>query len=168
MSLKTEKIPQATEAILLEQDDGSNILSTNYWETETERSGVVLVYPRQGVLRLLMPRRYWGEELKAMQLADCVVLSRGPWPAGGTDDAVEFLFEDFSSNPFVMILARESFVGSGLPDEYPSGLRGSRWRVALWTLAGGKPEEAAFKACYWRRVKSLPCGEPMSQLGCIA
>jgi hypothetical protein len=116
--------------ILLEQDEGPRIVSTNYWESEMARQGVILATPRQGVLRLLLPCTHWGD-LSDMRAAEYCVLSRGPWPAQHLSDAVEIMFEDGSNTPFVILLSPDSFWGK-VPqaDE-------REWRVAIWTQKDG-------------------------------
>jgi hypothetical protein len=87
-------------AVTLDEDEGTTILETNYWESELADRGIIYTTARQGVLRLLLPRQYWNH-LADMNAARHVILSRGAWPEGRLSDALELMWDDESRAPLV-------------------------------------------------------------------
>lgn len=137
---------------------GPLILGSTYWGSEYERTGKLFCSTNAGAVRVLVPRggRAMIEECRPSRH---VVLSRGPWPEMGLDEAVELMFEDGSDAPFAMQLSPESF--DLLPAEPEPG---REWTVTLWDLKKGKPHRALERRCHWRRVPKIPCLRPWEGL----
>jgi len=75
------------------------LASTNFWETEFERQGLIYLSFHRNCFRVLLPRAL-APSLAQLETAFEVIVSRGPWPEVGKHDAIELLFEDGSSSPF--------------------------------------------------------------------
>jgi hypothetical protein len=129
---------------------GQLIAETNYWGSEMERAGKVYCAVNAGAVRLLLPRSMYSL-VDECRTAQYVILSRGPWPAKGVEDAVELLFEDGTANPCALQLTGDSF--DVLPGE-PSP--GSEWLLSVWTRETKRPEVAMQFPCKWRRSRRLP------------
>jgi hypothetical protein len=153
--------PAGFDPILITQD-GPTIEWTNYWESRQQAIGVMYCAPwrvdepppKQGVLRMFLPRSM-KSSLGIMRKAPHAVLSRGPYADMCAPDAVEVMFEVDRRAPWVIIMGPCHFLGGVIPDE-----SGREWKLAVWTEKDGKPYLSLERACYWRRVPSLPCARP--------
>lgn len=76
-------------------NDGPDIAGTNYWASPQATAGKPYFSINAGSIRVLLPDNMTGA-LKDMRTAKYVILSRGPWPEMGRDEAMEILFEDHS------------------------------------------------------------------------
>jgi hypothetical protein len=63
-------------------NNGQAIVSTNYWDSETERRGEFYCAPNAGAIRLLVPRARQAD-VNEFKLARYVILSPGPLAGGG-------------------------------------------------------------------------------------
>jgi hypothetical protein len=143
--------------MILTENHGPLILSSNYWGSEMERANKRYVSVDAGAVRLLMPASL-RHEIEEMRSAQYVVLSRGPWPNAGLPDAVEFLFEDGTDSPFAIQLSPESF--EMIPAEPPEG---REWVLSVWDLKKGKAHKALERRCHWRRVPKIPWLKPWGE-----
>lgn len=134
---------------------GQLIVATNYWDSPMEEAGKMLVSPNAGAIRILVPRAV-RRIIQEMRGAEYTILSRGPWPDEGLDDAVEILFEDHSDSPFALHLSPESFVM--LPAEPPAD---QGWLVTVWDVKRGKPHKCLERRCHWRRAPKIPWMKPL-------
>lgn len=135
------------------ENNGPEIVATNYWETEHARSGLLFLSINAGAFRLLIPASQ-ESQISEMKTATEVVISRGPWPYQGKHDALEILFEDNTDDPFCIHLVPEQC------DRMPTtGARKSVHTFALWTSTGKRWECPA----YYRIVKHLPWLKPRSE-----
>lgn len=136
--------------IITIENDGPKIKSTNYWESENARKGLVYLSTNAGCVRLLVPDISSGF-ISEMKTGKHVIMSRGPWPAAGKDDAVELLFEDFTDTPFAIHLQ------AGQCDMLPDGKGG--WSFAAWTREGVQVE----LPLKYRRVREIPWLRPWKE-----
>jgi hypothetical protein len=134
------------------ENDGPDIRTTNYWETDPAAAGLVYASCNAGAIRLLLPPAKEPDIPDMTRGVEYVILSRGPWPAQGLPEAVEILFEDRSDSPYALHLSPESF--DLLPAEPPEG---REWRLGLWTAG---PRKRADLPVRFRRVQSLPWLRP--------
>lgn len=143
-----------SERMIEIQNHGPLILSTNYWSSEIEAAGKLLVSPNAGAIRVLLPRsqRPVINELRAAAYA---VFSCGPWPAARLPDAAEILWEDHTAAPHAWQLSPESFLL--LPGEPEPG---REWTIAVWEWKKNRPHKALERVCHWRRVPEIPCLKP--------
>ena len=129
---------------------GPKIKETNYWDSEPARAGKIFFSINAGTIRALVPitMEHLIPEIKTGKK---VILSRGPWPAEGRADAFEFLFDDYSDNPFALHVGTDQWI---LLPEKPMGGSSSKWKFAVWTQTGGLVHQ---KKCYYRLVDQIPC-----------
>jgi hypothetical protein len=139
------------------ENHGALILSTDYWQTDAAKAGKVYCSCNAGTVRILLPNSQ-RRMVDDMRSAKYVILSRGPWKAMQRDEAVELLFEDETQEPFSMHLSVESF------DMLPAKpMDGQEWVVSVWMLKEGKPKKTLERPCKWRMVDEIPCLEPWGE-----
>ncbi|MEW6095681.1 MAG: hypothetical protein AB1567_04025 [bacterium] len=134
---------------IIVQNNGAEIIYTNYWQSEYAQRGFFYLSINAGTFRLLVPTHH-EVEIADWEKATEVIVSRGPWPQTGKLDAVEILFEDGTSNPYAIHLGSESVDRMPLDTD-----QDHTWRFTVW-MANGKRLEFP---CRYRVVKSLPCLE---------
>jgi len=125
-------------------NDGQDITSTNYFDTANAKAGVIQFSVNAGCIRALVPPAT-AYAIPEMRTGKQVILSRGPLPDQGRDDAFEIMFEDFSDNPFAL------HVGVDQWDMVPEP--GDKWTFAVWTDAG---KVWTCDKVLVRRAESLP------------
>lgn len=137
---------------------GPLITRCNYWGSDHERAGKIIASVNAGAVRLLIPRKH-ADLVGECRSSQYAIISRGPWPSGGVDDAVEIMFEDGTTDPFSLHLSSSSFADflPGAPEP------GREWIVTLWTQKAMRPHKALERPAKWRRVESLPCLAPWSE-----
>lgn len=140
-------------SLLTIRNDGQRILATNFWDSEHAAAGLFYLSWNASAGRLLVPDRQTAT-LADMRSAECVVVSRGPWPQAGKTEALELLFEDRSDSPFTIHLGAEQ-TDRLIPDFQ----QGGGFVVAVWTRAG---EQMRLPGKY-RRVARLPCLDAWSE-----
>lgn len=135
---------------------GPLIEASDYWESEYAARGVVYLSVNAGAFRLLLPDVLKPLLLDDMRSAREVVVSRGPWPEQGRDDALELLFDDGSTAPFSLHMGLEQV--DRLPLDSDAG---KQWIASVWTAPRrGRPQKALERKAYYRRVDRLPCLRP--------
>jgi hypothetical protein len=132
-------------------NDGADVLSTNYWDSDLARAGKLFCSVNGGAIRVLLPRGLDSFIYDLVVARECVV-SRGPWPEQDCADAVEIMWDDGSERSFAVQLTPASF--DALPGEPPPG---REWRISVWVCSGGAPLRFDESACRWRRVERIPC-----------
>jgi hypothetical protein len=133
------------------ENDGPEIVVTNYWSTPNAKAGYYFLSINAGAFRLLVPRSQTAE-IGEWRTAREVIVSRGPWPAQGRPDAIEILFEDDTGEPYVIHLVVEQT--DRLPIDTDQDIPGTphRWVFTVWT-EGGK---ALTLPCRYRRAAKIP------------
>ena len=135
------------------QNAGPEIVSTNYWQTPYAAKGVVYLSINAGAFRLLLPPAL--ETSLSDMSAKEVIVSRGPWTEEDQRDAIEILFEDGSSSPFVLLFGIQQI------DRLPPATDEGRRDMALTVWTNGPRKVLSLPASY-RRVSKIPCLEPWS------
>lgn len=125
-------------------NNGQDIESTNYFDSEHAMRGAFFLSINAGCVRLLVPD-IQQSEIQEFKTAKYAILSRGPWPEMGKEDALELLFEDFSDTPYAIHVVTEQC------DMLPDG-KGD-WRLSVWSREG-KRFECPLK---YRHVDKIPC-----------
>lgn len=136
-------------AIMTTENDGSEIISTNYFETE---KGFVYLSINAGAFRLLVPDAFVAD-IKDMATATEVIITRGPWHEKGVMDAIEILFEDHTDDPYSIHLLSAQV--DRMPTTWDRDRPGQppRWKFHAYTKEGKVLE----LPCRYRLAKSLPC-----------
>jgi len=111
-------------------NDGEAIASTNYWDSPHAEAGYVFLSRQGGAVRLLIPDQLASLPQDVGEPRE-VLISRGPYPDGGFDDAVEVLFEDDSNAPYMMIVPVQCTDYPPTVDEH-----GRVTQCTLWTREG--------------------------------
>ncbi|SCC90986.1 conserved hypothetical protein [Thiomonas sp. X19] len=131
-------------------NQGQSIASTNYWGSEMERAGYVYLSWNAGAARLLLPDSM-KQDIREMEAAGLVIISRGPWVERGGQDALELLFEDETDTPYCMnILAKQTDRNLSARD------KGGEFPVTVWTRDG----EMLRRQGRHRSVRAIPCLAP--------
>ncbi len=136
------------------QSNGSEIESTNYFETDLARRGGMYLSINAGAFRLLLPA---GAEsmLADMQTATDVVVSRGKFNKFNGQDALEILFDDYSDSPFSIHLGQNQI--DRLP---PVQDTERKWTLSVWV----KGPRCVYRAvCFFRVVPTLPYLKPVGE-----
>lgn len=135
------------------ENDGPDIVSSNFWDTEYARDGYYFLSFNAGAARLLMPRQH-RSALRDMRTAGEVIISRGPWPAHLREDAIELMFEDGSTAPFALHFGLEQ-----VDRVLPADDEGRQLVFTVWAWARG-PVKALELPARYRRVATIPCMDP--------
>lgn len=133
------------------KNNGPDIESTNYWDTEHAARGFVYLTVNAGAYRLLLPELYLSALVDMMQ-AKYVVISRGPWPDKGKADALEIMFEDDSDSPYAIHIVPEQC------DRLPGNQDTNKERpFTVWARDGETGAKKALELpCWFRMVKRIP------------
>lgn len=154
------------DILTLIENDGGNIVCTNYFQSRAAQAGYIFVSVNAGTFRLLVPDGILPSLLKEIAHADEVIVSRGPlsipatnaaytaWPGTGDGDGLEFLFEDGTKRPFCIHLGLNQV--DLVPSDNQRDRKGQphRWRCTIWNE---RMERVADFPCRYRLAKRLPC-----------
>lgn len=138
---------------------GTDILSTDYWDTEHAARGLLYLSINAGAFRLLVPpvQAAMIAELRTMRI-DGAAVTRGRWE--GRYDCVEVLLDDGSDSPWACHMTPESL--DRLP---PDDEIGRVVQLAVWTRGNdGKPQKVLQQVCTYRRAKVLPDLRPWKEV----
>lgn len=136
------------------ENDGQEIIKTNFWQTEQARSGGFFLSINAGACRLLVPYQH-KNVIKEFEVAKEVILTRGPWPDAGEETAIEILFDDGSDDPYSIHL------GQSQVDRWPPAQESGRTvQFSAWILKDGKPFCAYRSEAYFRTAARLPYLKP--------
>ena len=142
--------------MIITENNGPQILSSTYWDSDQAAAGKLHVSVNAGAVRLLLPRSGW-HALADMSQAKEIVLSREPWPEQQVADAFELLFEDGTGSPYAVHLVPQAF------DVLPAQPRaGEEWICSVWTrpVPAEVPRCNLHRVCHWRRVPQIPWMKP--------
>ncbi len=134
------------------ENNGKELVATNYWRSEHAIRGYVYVSVNAGCLRIMIPKAS-NIDVNEMRSADIVLITRCLWATEkGLRDAVEILFEDHTASPYCLHLVVEQFdmVPAASDRDRPGDA--PRWRVAVYTEQGKQFEIPA----RLRLTKKLP------------
>jgi hypothetical protein len=133
-------------------NNGKHITSTNYWKSTYSQNGYCYFTINAGCVRLLLPQgEGHGQQFdeSVLDTTQHVIITRGHYQGR---DAYEVLFEDGSSEPYVMFTLANQWQ-RGIPRS-ESGRTG----IAFHVYRDGRlirQLEARF-----REVETLPCLKP--------
>lgn len=134
------------------ENNGPELISTNYWESQACQKGYVYLTINAGCFRLLVPAGK-GLSMDDMKTGQVVLVTRGPWPDFEKIDALELLFEDHTDNPFVLHIVSEQC--DRMPMEADCDNQGDdpKWKFAVYTEKDGKVFEVPAR---YRIANKLP------------
>lgn len=132
---------------------GQAIASTNYWNGDHAKAGLLYLTWNAGAGRLLLPDSQ-KSMLPEMRSAKYVIVSRGPWTDQGGRDALELLFEDDTDSPFCVHLVAEQ-----TDRLIPETEQGAEFVITVWTRGGEKLRLSG----KYRTVETLPCLDKWSE-----
>jgi hypothetical protein len=133
-------------------NNGPEIVSTNYWDTNYARKGYVFLSINAGTCRLLVPEAMLAA-IPEWRAAREVIVSKGPWPDQGKAEALELLFEDDSDSPYALHIGTNQVDRIPLPADQDHADQPARWRFSTWTQIDGKVLELP---CRYRIVTRIP------------
>ncbi len=107
-------------------NNGSEIASTDYWDSDYAKKGLMYASANSGVLRLLVPANQ-EHALSEMRTGEKVTVEKSIVQRG----ALDFVFEDGTKSPFCVTMDRRQFYG--IPK------RGA-WGFSVWTQKGKQIE----------------------------
>ena len=135
--------------LIMTQNNGPYLLNTNYWQNEISQSGFAYFSCNAGAVRILLPDT---KCLKDILTAKEVIISRGPCPQLRMSDAMEVMYEDHSSSPFVF------HTSIGQWDRIPARTdNGREFKCLIYTEG---PKLQAELPLWYRIVPSLPYMKP--------
>ncbi len=137
--------------IITFENDGQNILRTNYFDSPASKMGYVFLTINAGAFRLLVPDEMAKSLIAEVATAKEVIVSRGIWEVKGGIDALEIMFEDDSDNPFCFHISTKQV--HTLPAVTDCN---KQWLFAVYNSKG----KVAEYPCWYRIVEKLPCCEP--------
>jgi hypothetical protein len=91
-----------------DENDRTLLKASNFWDSELAKEGALFVSINAKTFRVLVPDSL-EKFIADMATAKMVVVSRGPWPEEGLDDAFEMLFDDESNQPMALHLTSKQF-----------------------------------------------------------
>jgi len=119
------------------ENNGKEIIDTNYWESELNRGNKYIVSINSGAFRLLVPDAFLGEMKKELPLAKRIIITR-------KENYFDILLDDGSKYPYSFQFSYNSF------DRLPSkGDSGKEFIFSAWTHAKGRPHKFFEKSCHY-------------------
>lgn len=140
------------------ENEGAEILSTNYWASPLNNEGTIVCSLNAGALRLLIPDVH-RDMIFEMLTGKEVIVSKGKVTAKGRGrgrTGYEFLFEDRTDTPFVLTIGENQMV----PFQVANTENGKPILVSGWTRGPKKEFEMWGR---FRVVKRLPCLAPWGE-----
>lgn len=87
-------------------NEGQEILSTNYFESENASHGYYFLSINAGCIRLLVPKKMIYD-LHDMSKAKKIIITYGKWPEENNRKAFLIKFDDGSELPYISIVTEE-------------------------------------------------------------
>ena len=131
---------------LIISNDGQEITATNYYESELFTRMLFYLSVNAGCFRLLSPVALDDRDIQGTQ----IVISRGTWD--NRPDSIEIMFDDSSDTPYTLHLSKAQI--DRLPIDADSG------KMFQFILYAPRLQKQLSSACYYRKVKRLPCMNP--------
>lgn len=131
--------------LLTIENDGENILATNYFDLPSAQLGFFFLVRDAFVDRLLIPDSQLNYIREMKTGLHCVITS-GIYRE---HESIEIMFDDRSSSPFALYLSTNQCLGDARRRSGPS-------KLAAWTREGKAGEWTA----YQRKGKKLPNLQP--------
>jgi len=130
------------------ENDDSEIVTSNFWDSDLAKQGYFFLSLNAGAARLLIPDNR-VDEVSEMKAGKLVILTRGRW--NRKKDALEIFFDDGSEEQYSMHLSKDQ-----LDRLIPVSDNGRDLTFSAWKRGPVKLFERPAK---FRIVKNLPCLE---------
>lgn len=132
-------------------NQGGELVSTNYWDSPMEKGGLLYLSWNAGVARIMLPDKCISI-LREIKTGKYCIISQGPqFSYNRTANTIELLFEDHTDSPFSMQLGAvqvDRRVDCTKPQE--------GFKVTVWSR-NGKLHSMPGKL---RSANLLPCLKP--------
>lgn len=138
---------------LIIENDGPEIIRTNFWQTDMAKSGMFFLSANAGAFRLLVPL-LMTREIEEFQTAKDIILTRGFWPES-KGEGMEILFDDGTDNPYSMHLSANQLDRWPLKEDI-----GKSFIFSAWIMEDFKPICVFKSTCLYRTAKKLPYLKP--------
>ncbi len=139
-------------------NNDKDITSTDYWTSPAGKLGRFFLSFNAGACRILYPNLP-AEDLKAMKLAEEIIISIGVSPDLGDRLAYEILFDDTGINPYSMHTTTEAADRILGQEDHGKSLE-----ISIWTekIKGGSRKTCCIfrRKAKFRVVPEIPCLEP--------
>ena len=130
------------------ENDGSEIVSTNYWDLEHAARGFCFLSLNAGTARLLVPKPMEPQIPEMTAAVSLAIITRGEFKGR---ESLEIMFEDGSNSPFALHMSTEQ-----VDRLFSDADRHKEFRLSIWTQGG---KQAEFP-CRYRKAKRLPYLKP--------
>lgn len=147
-------IGEAKSSIHIFENNGGELITSDYWGTEDARKGFFLLSINAGVFRLLVPEN--SERLiSEFKTGEYCIISKGPSKMSIHPFLFELLFEDHTSAPYGLTLS------PGQVDRIPPiSDAGSKFKMFIYTKGCKKVLEMD---AYYRVVDRIPYLKPLGK-----
>lgn len=150
--MTTERHQLIPPPVLHFENNGMELVATNYWQTENCAVGLFFLSSNAGCVRLLVPSAKLEEIEDMTRGVGEIVLTRGELE--GVRDCVEVLFEDYSASPYCIHVDPKQVDRRWVLSDEGAAMR---WRFAIYREEG---KVAEFSHCFLRHARRLPCALP--------
>lgn len=134
------------------ENNGPDILSSNFWDSEVAQGGFLFVSVNAGAFRLLVPDSWLPEIPDMRKGAKFHVISILPEGRANENGYVlEWLIEDGSDEPYALHFGMTSLDRLPLPDDV-----GREWSGSVWGRRRGRPHKFFERPAYAQVVPELP------------
>lgn len=132
--------------IIIIKNDGKEIKSTNYFDSELNKHGKYYVSLNAGAFRLLIPDQYVNEIKQELRLAKKIVITRKALQIGGGLQGFEILLDDESDDPYTLQFSENSF--DRLPEKTDEN---KYFAFSAWIRENKKVIKIYENKCYYTR-----------------
>jgi len=148
---KNQTAPSRPETLRIE-NDGPDIVETNYWKTEWNDRGIIALSLNARTFRILLPDSM-ADQVADMQTGKEIIISKGKHRG---KLAYEILFDDGTNSPYSLLLDGQQMIGPHPADDQA----GREVRLSVWIRG---PRRILDAPARFRIVSKLPCLRPWSQ-----
>ena len=131
------------------ESDGPAIARTDYWESEMNARGLIVISMNAGAFRILLPDSM-TDQVADMQTARDIIVSKGRYRG---KLAYEILFDDYTDSPYSLLLDARQFASQQPADSE----HGKEVRISVWVRG---PQRVLDMPARFRVVRRLPCLRP--------
>ncbi|MBI9016296.1 MAG: hypothetical protein JEZ07_03435 [Phycisphaerae bacterium] len=139
---------------IMVENNVTDLIGSNYWETELAKKGFFYLSINAGAFRLLVPKKMM-HLIPEFKTGEYCIISKGPSMESIHPFALELLFEDHTSCPYQLNLC------AGQVDRNPSKTDvNKKHKLSIWTEGCNKVLEMD---AYFRTVGKLPYMKPLDK-----